>query len=681
MAPRPSKRRKISPQPESRRSSTNPDVQKSFFKSTANWDLEENYAAKRKKVSRQESSKLPIKTVDGRLQHGRVDPIQDGEEEEGNAGRDGIDDGWISGLQKDSEKEPVPARPEKQQIKEAKEQLANIATAVNEEPEDNTSAFKALSKIAQSPIVGIQKLALVTQMAVYKDVIPGYRIRPAEEDVQEKLSKDVRKLRAYEQALVKGYQGYIKDLARCAKLDPYKSRGLPEVAVTCACTLVTSVPHFNFRGDLLRIVVGKLSKLNVDDGFVKSRSALQTLFREDEDGNACLEAVSILNKMMKARDFRVDESVVNLLLHLKLLSEYSREAQDHANGNFSGAQKQRKQQRQFRTKRERKQMKEQKALEKDMALADAQVNHEERERVQSETLRLVFASYFRILKLRLPHLMGAVLEGLARYAHLINMDFFGDLLEAMRDLVKHARDDDAIASGGRQKEEVYSDDEDHDHAGDALGARNTSREALLCTVTAFALLEGQDAAKARNDPQLDLPFFQNHLYQTLFPLAVNPDLELNNKSLRLVDPDAAGSKSSRDRKINLQTTTVLLLRCLTAALLPQHNMRAVPAVRLAAFTKQLLTASLHMPEKSCRALLVLLCDVAKMHGKKVAALWNTEERLGDGAFRASAPTPETSNPFAATIWEGELLRKHFCPEVREGITVLEKAMGNAARGC
>jgi nucleolar complex protein 3 len=55
-------------------------------------------------------------------------------------------------------------------------------------------------------------------------------------------------------------------------------------------------------------------------------------------------------------------------------------------------------------------LKEEKALQKDMDQADANVFHEERDRMQSECLKSVFATYFRILKLRIPHLMGAVLE-------------------------------------------------------------------------------------------------------------------------------------------------------------------------------------------------------------------------------------------------------------------------------
>lgn len=214
-------------------------------------------------------------------------------------------------------------------------------------------------------------------------------------------------------------------------------------------------------------------------------------------------------------------------------------------------------------------------------------------------------------------------------------------------------------------------DEDEDEP-----TRNPTREALLCTATAFVLLAGQDAHNAKADLHLDLSFFTTHLWQTLLPISQNADLELGARSLHLPDPDApaSASASSRGNKVNLQTTTVLLIRCLTAVLLPPWNIRSTPPLRLAAFAKQLMTASLHVPEKSAQALLALLADVGNAHGRKIAALWNTEERKGDGVFDALSHSEEGSNPFAATVWEGEILRRHYCPKVRDAVKMMEKSI-------
>ena len=66
-----------------------------------------------------------------------------------------------------------------------------------------------------------------------------------------------------------------------------------------------------------------------------------------------------------------------------------------------------------------------------------------------------------------------------------------------------------------------------------------------------------------------------------------------------------------------------------------------------------------------------------MHGRKIDGLWNTEERRGDGVFNALSGSVDTSNVFAGTVWEGELLKFHFSPKVREGVGILEKGIGDA----
>jgi nucleolar complex protein 3 len=639
-----------------------------FFKQAASWNLEQDYETKPRKDKKKvkESTRLPIKTSEGLVQ--QVEVPEKINEEESDQEWLGVDDSEEEVVEEEEKKPTVPMR---QQILEAKEEMARIALMLNEDPEENAGAFKTLAQFGQSQNTTIKKLALTVQLAVYKDVIPGYRIRPlSEEDMETKVSKEVRKLRAYEQALVGGYQGYIKELSRLAQsgksgLSRDGGPSLGSVAIACACALLTAVPHFNFRGELLKILAGKLSTSKVDDDFVKCRDAIETLFRNDDDGTPSLDTVSILTKMMKARGYRVDESVLNTFLHLRLLSEFSWKAStnhvDKPSKEDERIQgKKMKEKRVFRTKKERKLVKERKAVEKEMTQADATVSHEERDRMQAETLKLVFVTYFRILKMRSPNLMGAVLEGLARYAHLINQDFFGDLLEALKDLIRHAEGGD--------------NDEDEDQEENAETTRNLTREALLCVITAFALLEGQDAAKAKSTLSLDLSFFIAHLYRTLYALSLNADIELSAKSLHLPDPNnpSAPTLTPANNKINIQTTTVLLLRSLQSVLTPPLAARAVPPLRIAAFTKQLMTSSLHVPEKSCIAMMGLLGKVAKTHESKIKALWNTEERKGDGTFDPLGLEVEGSNPFATTIWEGELLKKHFSPGVRDGVKIMEK---------
>ena len=57
----------------------------------------------------------------------------------------------------------------------------------------------------------IRGLAFLSQLAVYKDLIPGYRIRQltAVEEA-EKVREEVRRMREGEKLLVRSYKGYLK---------------------------------------------------------------------------------------------------------------------------------------------------------------------------------------------------------------------------------------------------------------------------------------------------------------------------------------------------------------------------------------------------------------------------------------------------------------------------------------
>ncbi|PQP93619.1 hypothetical protein Pyn_19809 [Prunus yedoensis var. nudiflora] len=62
-------------------------------------------------------------------------------------------------------------------------------------------------KICKDNNHAIVKLGLLSLLAVFKDLIPGYRIRlPTEKELEMKVSKDVKKMRLYESTLLSVYK-------------------------------------------------------------------------------------------------------------------------------------------------------------------------------------------------------------------------------------------------------------------------------------------------------------------------------------------------------------------------------------------------------------------------------------------------------------------------------------------
>jgi hypothetical protein len=252
--------------------------------------------------------------------------------------------------------------------------------------------------------------------------------------------------------------------------------------------------------------VKRLGRKGWDDSHQLCLDAVIYLFQHDTTTTAfnSLHLVRLISRLVRARGFAVRPEVISALLNLRLKEELGggrirasasavfreREGKHGAvrwnkeknhKGRKGGKAKEAMSKK--GSKKARQARKEQEAVEKEMREAEGAINQEERERNQTETLKLLFALYFRIVKLdyRSP-LLPAALEGLARFAHLVNIDFFRDLLECLKGIVYR---------GTEQAAKEDSDDDDFVVDSLANAKRNDMREKLLCIVTAFELLQGQ----------------------------------------------------------------------------------------------------------------------------------------------------------------------------------------------
>jgi hypothetical protein len=238
--------------------------------------------------------------------------------------------------------------------------------------------------------------------------------------------------------------------------------------------------------------------------------AITTIFQTDMSSTHSLPLVRLLNRMIKERHFNVHPNVLSCLWHVKVRAAPSKESSAPHKRRWDkdrdwkkkaergkGVNKERtayeqggewaEKKREWRTKKMRKDMKEKKAIEKEMDEAGAEIDEEEANRNQTETLQHLFVLYFSILKqTRRTPLLPAALEGLARFAHLVNVDFFRDLLGVLRTIVKGDRLDELVDAEDSEDESL-----DTQGWGAGRGAEDKTRLRLLAIVTAFELLSGQ----------------------------------------------------------------------------------------------------------------------------------------------------------------------------------------------
>ncbi|KIM87032.1 hypothetical protein PILCRDRAFT_815467 [Piloderma croceum F 1598] len=549
----------------------------------------------------------------------------------------------------------------KARIQGAKDQIAGICQEIIADPENSLGLLRRLHTFSLTSIstpahpdpvsndIVIRKLAILSQLAVFKDIIPGYRIRSlTDKEKSEKVSQMVARTRDWEQGLVLIYQSYLRSL----EVELKAKSELAEVALQCICTLAQEVTHFNFRVNLMTCIVARLSKKSWDKMSDLCLNTLVKILRADLTGVSSLEIVRLLNRMIKERRFNVHPDVLSCLLHLRLKTELGVRSSElradkeesvkiHSKGKAAARRAQGKPTDQpHLSKKIKKVLKEKKEIEREFRDAEAEVDKEERASTHTETLKLLFVLYFRILKNPRPTpLLPAALQGISRFAHLVNIDFFKDLMKVLKDLIS------------REAEDIEED-------GTAPTMPRDSRDIqyrLLCIVTAFELLSGQGEAL-----NIDLSDFTTRLYSIILPLSLMHDIEA---------PPPTSFKSDV-RGSQVQSVADMLFRALNIVFSPRSSGTASPPWRSAAFAKRLLTASLNWPPATVLRTIDFIGGlIAK--DPKLEALLSTEDRTVDGVYRPDLDDPQLCNPFGTSFWELHILQQsHFDARVREQAKIL-----------
>lgn len=151
----------------------------------------------------------------------------------------------------------------------------------------------------------------------------------------------------------------------------------------------------------MKCVVSRLSRRSWDSDSTKSSNALIECLHKDLQGDASLEVVRLLHRMIKERGYKVNSKVLDILLHLRLRDELGekRASTNQAEGgkfgkgrerNDAGKDKNkpkdiRKGKGEHLSKKMVKKMRDIKEIEKEMKEAEAEINVEEREKNVSQS--------------------------------------------------------------------------------------------------------------------------------------------------------------------------------------------------------------------------------------------------------------------------------------------------------
>ncbi|SJX63661.1 related to NOC3 protein, required for maturation and intranuclear transport of pre-ribosomes [Sporisorium reilianum f. sp. reilianum] len=537
----------------------------------------------------------------------------------------------------------------------------------------------------------VRQLAMLSMLAVFVDVLPGYRIRSlTEKEQEEKVGQDVARRREFEAGLVGVYRDFLELCEAELKAASVAPNKLEKAAVKVFTTLAVRAVHFNFRTNILGVVVARMSRRRWGPDETACYDAIRTVVLSDLTGEISLEVVRLIHRMTKERRYKVNSHVLDVLLHLRLRDELgnkrsstttstdpdadaARAAREHAErraaikarekrGKAGGKFSSKDVRKGMATHLSKKQVKKQKQLreiEHEMKEAEATVDLEERERHQTETLKLVFVLYFTVLKREVGSVGLGVLEstmkGLSMYAHRVNVDFFRDLLSVLKHHIS------TNASLLHDPTSAAHADTDDSGGSDTDGADNilldqttlttTIRHMIVALKTTFDLFLGQAEGSVLN---LDLTDVLGHFYYVLFflPFVSESHLTFTASASTVVD-------------LALDALYAILVRSRT---------RFAPHV-LAAFAKRLAVVGLHLPltassgpKKVLRILAHLLTHQSTSSAVGQLALLDLEDRSRNGTYASEGGNLNTTGVLESgqtVLWELCLLKRSGNAEVAD----------------
>lgn len=442
-------------------------------------------------------------------------------------------------------------------IQQRKLLIAGLGSAIMANPHGNIKRLKELRGLLMESdpavAVTVRKLVMVSLMEIFKDIAPTYRIRPlTPAEKAAKVKKDTQQLREFEEGLVSQYKFYLEDLEQTIKDWKQKKKkrsqavglqsylGLAQVAVRCLCELLLALPHFNFHNNIIVVLAPLMNDATKQVSGVCC-DAFRKLFQQDKLGGASLAAVRVISGLVKSLNYNVRPEVLRTLLSLRIKEvQVKKDLEDTTPKKKFMNNKEKKKN---LSRMQRKWKKAEEKLEKELLEAEASESKEQKIKLHTETLNIVFLIYFRILKkAQKSVLLPAVLEGLANFAHLINLEFFDDLLNVLQNLIQ---------------------------SGDL-----THRESLHCIQTVFTILSGQGDVL-----NIDPLNFYSQLYKMLPRLhagAPNDDIII---ALRCLD----AMLTRRRKQVTLQRAMAFIKRLSTLSLhvLPNASIGVLAASRAA----------------------------------------------------------------------------------------------------
>lgn len=516
------------------------------------------------------------------------------------------------------------------------------------------------------------------------DVIPGYRISSTlemEDGGGQRKQKEVYNVQKLEHEILTQYTHFLHLLRKLSRKSHPEQQALG--SRLCARLVKSSAPDFNHADTLL--------SLAVDFANCKSVRVAQpclTALAELLDGQKVSETtehvVGALLRIVRRRSYAMNPKLLNLLLHIRVaMVDMHREdlAEEKAKNK--------------RLKREDKE------LARQMQKSKARRDRAEIAAKQTRIVHRIFVIYLRVIEasktcspVHQTKILAPTLEGLVKFAPLVNVDLYQQLMEALKDLVKGGGSHARRRVSGHEGNDGDNSDEDGAEEEETVASVTTRLHALV----AVATLAQRDATATASEWRVDLSYFHEVLFRCLSEALEMPSAE-SSSSAKMTreeaeeasngDADEVASQGSTSSAGSLSSQAFSIANSMAQGSFVQQNasrewtfhvglvLRAVdllvltqkhlPVARVTAILRRLMQVTPSCPPHIAMAILSLCHRIVLRYPLAGGVIVGGSDNViaGRGAYNPAALQTASANADSSFTWEVSLLTHSYHPTLRQ----------------
>eukprot|EP01063_Lacrimia_lanifica_P013545 TRINITY_DN20196_c0_g1_i1.p1 TRINITY_DN20196_c0_g1~~TRINITY_DN20196_c0_g1_i1.p1 ORF type:complete len:637 (+),score=245.51 TRINITY_DN20196_c0_g1_i1:64-1911(+) len=501
------------------------------------------------------------------------------------------------------------------------------------------SRLKELRAVHKREIKSVGDVAtnLRDEAQIFMDILPGYKIKElTEAEKQQMKSKEVRNLQSVEQTILMYYRKFVGNVVGLAHK---KSDDAQYMAVNCLVELLPAAQDFNYGSSVIDTVVDRANSRNPRLAQM-CITGVRDLLSAPTPNDAVLSCLQCICDQVKDRGHLVNHRLLASLMciRIKIIDVHARDIIKEK-------------------KIKQQQKKDDKEIAKAMSKGEASIGRVEQAKMQTQMLNKVLTCYLRILEIcktapryRQSLLLGPTMEGLAKFAHMIDFSLFELLLQAISDILDGESATLAAMLNGiitvatlaisTQKDAVTSDGVSIDIGG--------YYERL------FAILPAVLDASSHHDERSRIDEEQ------MFDGDGKPTDDATS-AVSMVAPRGRKSDPPRNTLKERTDRGYLALKALDLLLLQPKK---VSMTRVAAFYRRLEHLALHTTANISVAILAFTHKLLQKY-PNLAVLHDGGEEAAGAAYDYEVDVPDHVSAMSSVSWEVPLLRRSYHPLLRD----------------